>query len=342
MQSNKKHAWVGLDVGKTTFFAAADLPLENNDKQPLLKLPAREFKRTEVGCGSFLKWLSESFPDYNFSVVMETTGCYSLQLRKWLHAVQPDLPVAIQNARLVSDFIKSLNLLHKTDLLDARAIARFGTERMPPPMQIKSKNAEMLQELSRERNALIKVRTALMNRRESINSPSIRKINGRVLATLTAQIAEIEKEIEKIIREDEDLSRQAMRMISVPGVNMISACAILAEFGSLSQYSSRQLSALSGLVPKISSSGSSLNQSCLSKRGAGRTRQLLYMNSLTAVNKIPELQALYQRIIAKGKTKMTARCACMRKLLLILRVTAVENREYRDFSQKNNQTALDF
>lgn len=129
-------------------------------------------------------------------------------------------------------------------------------------------------------------------------------------------------------------------MITAPGVSMISACSLLAKLGPLDQYSSRQLSALSGLIPKIHSSGSSMNQSRLSKQGSARVRQVLYMDSLTAVNQIPELQDLYLRLIAKGKAKMTARCACMRKLLLILRAMVVENREYSKNFSKFSQNPI--
>ena len=109
-------------------------------------------------------------------------------------------------------------------------------------------------------------------------------------------------------------------MQTIPGVAAVSAYGFLAELGTLKQYSSRKLSLISGLTPRIVSSGTSVNHSCLSKRGSARVRQLLYLDCMTAVTRIPESNTQYRNLIAKSKAKMTARCACMRKLLLIIRI----------------------
>ncbi|MGN1366360.1 MAG: transposase [Victivallis vadensis] len=130
-------------------------------------------------------------------------------------------------------------------------------------------------------------------------------------------------------------------MQTIPGVAAVSAYGFLAEQGTLKQYSSRKLSLISGLTPRIVSSGTSVNHSCLSKRGSARVRQLLYLDCMTAVTRIPESNTQYRNLIAKGKAKMTARCACMRKLLLIIRAVVVQDRPYRDF-RKFPQNALDF
>ena len=54
-----------------------------------------------------------------------------------------------------------------------------------------------------------------------------------------------------------------------------------------------------------------------------------------AVAKIPQLNAMHKRLIEKGKTKMTARCACMRKLLLILRAMVENEKPYDENFQKD-------
>lgn len=334
----KKHAWVGLDVGKSSFFAAVDMLDDNGDKKPLESLPVKEFKLTEVGSCSFLKWLSDLFEGYRFSIVMESTGSYSRKLEKFLHAKQSDLPISIENGRLTSNFIKSLDLTHKTDKIDARAIARFGTERTPAPMIPEDSNRQRMKELSRERAALVKSRTAFENRSDSLFDAFTRKINGRAIAALTLQIKALEKEIERCINENAELRHEAELMMTVPGVGKISAYGFLAELGSFRQYSSRELSAMSGLIPRIISSGSSIKKSCLSKRGPKRVRQLLYLDSVSAIKKIPQLNLFYQKSIEKGKSKMTARCACMRKLLLIIRAVVVENRPYENFSEDSPKT----
>ena len=59
-----------------------------------------------------------------------------------------------------------------------------------------------------------------------------------------------------------------------------------------------------------------------------RARQILYLDSIVAVSKIPYLQDLFNRIVARGKCKMCARCACMRKLLLIMRAFVVQEKPF--------------
>ena len=110
--------------------------------------------------------------------------------------------MTIGNARNIRAFIESLNLQHKTDKLDAQAIARFGTERQPHPTKRPSKTILTIRELSRERTALIKARVELQNRQDAITSSIVRKINAQTLATLTMQIKKTEKEIKACIVEN--------------------------------------------------------------------------------------------------------------------------------------------
>lgn len=135
-------------------------------------------------------------------IVMETTGCYSQQLTDWINLSHPEVNVTIENARNIHAFIESLNLQHKTDKLDAQAIARFGTERQPHPTKRPSKTILTIRELSRERTALIKARVELQNRQDAITSSIVHKINAQTLATLTMQIKKTEKEIKACIVEN--------------------------------------------------------------------------------------------------------------------------------------------
>jgi transposase len=335
----EKHVWVGADISKETFFAAVDILDEEGGRKEVNSLPTKEFDLTEIGSDSFLKWLSESFPEYHFSIVMESTGCYSKKLSKFLHARQNDLPISILNGRQSSNYVKSLGLPHKTDKSDAQALARFGTERFPKPALAEDSDSEKLKELSRERSALLKAQAALENRSDSLFHAFTREINGHAIAALNLQIRAIEKEMERCIKANAELRHEAELMKTVPGVASTSAYGFLAELGSLKQYSSRKLSAMSGLLPHVFISGTSVNKTCLSKRGSSRVRQLLYLDCMTAVNKIPQLNSQYQNLVSRGKTKMTARCACMRKLLLIIRAVVVEDRPYEKISKKVMKTA---
>lgn len=341
MSEEKTKVWSGFDVGKASFSAALDQVTETG-RAKITTLPCREFKRTTEGVTQFFQWVEKSIGDSELHIVMETTGCYSQHLTDWINQIRPDVSVTIENARNIHAFIESLNLPHKTDKLDAQAIARFGTERQPKPTNRPSQTILTLRELSRERTALIKARTDLQNRRDTLTSPIVRRINAQTLATLTIQIEKIEAEIKACVVEDEELLAEVHIMTTMPGVSFVSAYSILAEIGSLKQYSAKELSAISGLAPRIRQSGSSVNSSCMSRRSSGRLRQILYLDSVPGVPKIPILQKFHQRLLAKGKKKMTVRCACMRKMLLMLRSMVVHKTPFDEKFLKFPQTPLDF
>ena len=108
-----------------------------------------------------------------------------------------------------------------------------------------------------------------------------------------------------------------------------SAVAILGELGSLTGYATRaKISAMSGLNPMRKQSRTSVNQTRISRKGSPVVRRFLYMDSKTALPRIPVLQALYDRILTKGNTRMQARCAVMRKMLLFLRGMVIANEPF--------------
>ncbi len=218
----KAGIWAGFDVGKVSFSAVLDI-LTKNERAKITTLPYRDFKRTLEDVEQFFQWAKKTILGHDFRIVMETTGCYSQHLTDWINQLHPEVGVTIENARNIHTFIQSLNLLHNTDKLDARAIARFGTERRPKPTNRPSKTILTICELSRERTALLKARVDLQNRRDTLTSPIVRKINAQTLATLTIQIEKIDKAIKACVVQDEELLAEVHIMTTMPGVSFISA-----------------------------------------------------------------------------------------------------------------------
>ena len=127
MSEVKNVIWAGFDVGKDSFVAALDEETATN-RRKVTSLPCRKFKRNQEEVKKFFQWARDYFPEAEIRIVMETTGCYSQHLAGWINQLYPDVPVTIENAKNVHLFIQSLNLPHKTDRLDAQAIARFGAD----------------------------------------------------------------------------------------------------------------------------------------------------------------------------------------------------------------------
>uniref|UniRef100_UPI0004847613 IS110 family transposase n=1 Tax=Deefgea rivuli TaxID=400948 RepID=UPI0004847613 len=72
------------------------------------------------------------------------------------------------------------------------------------------------------------------------------------------------------------------------------------------------------LVPIERQSGTSLlGRARLSKNGPARLRAVLYMAAMVGIKHNPHVKALYERLLVKGKSKMSALGAAMRKLVHI-------------------------
>lgn len=79
-----------------------------------------------------------------------------------------------------------------------------------------------------------------------------------------------------------------------------------------------QITSFAGLNPRQKQSGSSVNGSSLSKMGHRKLRKALFMPALVAIRYNPLLKIFYERLLARGKTKMVAVAAVMRKLLVLM------------------------
>jgi transposase len=78
----------------------------------------------------------------------------------------------------------------------------------------------------------------------------------------------------------------------------------------------RRWVAYAGLDPREYSSGTSVQKKVrISKAGNKHLRRALYMPALVAVQHQPQVRAYYEHLQARGKTKMQALVATMRKLL---------------------------
>jgi len=307
--------WFGVDVSKDFFTATFYNGLSDMGKSEVLN-----FDSNRKGVRSFLSWRKKHanmvFPS---AIVMESTGCYSARLADLMLKLDSSMHVSICNARSVSYYIKS-HAANKTDKSDARLIARYGYDFQPPKIKVKSPEEKLLRELVSERGKLVNMVTMLKNKGKTLENKGIKEINESVISHLKEKINELEKKIMDVSKQSDEMNAEIELMTTVPGVARLSAAVIYGTLGSLKQYSRLQLSALSGLYPKISQSGSSPVKSKLSKNGSSYLRQILYLDATQAMAKIPSLRNLRKRLLARENSrKMTARCACMRKLLLIIK-----------------------
>jgi transposase len=134
------------------------------------------------------------------------------------------------------------------------------------------------------------------------------------------KIKDVEKQIKTLIDSNDDLGKKEKLLKSIDGIGFKSAVAILSEMPDVSSFdNAKQVAAFAGLTPSIRQSGSSLHSNgSLSKAGNVRLRKALFMPALVAIRYNPVIKAFYERLLKKGKKKMVAVAAAMRKLLHII------------------------
>lgn len=79
--------------------------------------------------------------------------------------------------------------------------------------------------------------------------------------------------------------------------------------------SCRQWTAWAGLDPRPRDSGPLKPARHISRMGNKHLRGALYMPALAATRDPGPMQSYYQRLLGRGKAKMVALCAAMRKML---------------------------
>lgn len=310
---NKSHSFdpCGIEVSARELHVALqrDVRLE----------PLRVFPNTPLGHQALRRWLLRG--DRPVRLCLESTGLYGLDLALALTG-HPRLEVMVANPRSVRHFATALMRRSKTDPLDAAVLREFAA-RMPfrswtPP----SPTVLALHALARRIAALVHMQAAEKNRWHAAHlsqttPPAVRRDVARSLRAHRAAIARLTREARCVIAQDPQLALRFRLLLSVPGIAQASAVQILAELAMLSpDLEVRQWVAYSGLDPREHKSGTSVHKKVrISKAGNRHLRRALYMPALVAVRHQPHLGAFYQRLLARGKAKMQALVAVMRKLL---------------------------
>ena len=321
--------WIGDDVSKDSFTAAASFPALEDVVYPA---DSGTFENNRGGARRLYRWIGELEDRFKSpaGVAMEATGTYSTRLYENLKKIRSELHVSICNPTSVSYYMLSRSM-NKTDKADAAFIAWYAAHIRPGRYTELSKDQEKLRCLSRDRDFLVDNRTEFQNRMEAAQDSSSRQRMKNVITTINAQIDKIDTEIKNYLREkaSKECRDEIDLMQTVPGVGMLSAAIIYGELGSLAGYTRKQLSAMSGICPTTRQSGTSLHKGGLSKRGSKWLRRILYLDSTQTIRRSPAMAAFHQRMLKKpDSSKMSARVACMRKLLLILRGIVVSGKAY--------------
>ena len=271
-----------------------------------------------------LKRLKKAVADCEVAlVVMEATGKFHRLAHRFLH--DSGFKVAVVNPARSRKFADALGALAKTDAIDARVLAILGESLRPDAAPPAPEIVEILQELTRGRDAAVENRTAVLNQiGASKTAPLIRELK-RQLRTLETGIANLEAEIRNRIDGDPALARRFEILTSIPGVGPCAAVALIAGVIELGQLSAKEIAMIVGLAPVADDSGQRRGTRAI-KGGRANVRAALYMPANSAARHNPDLKAFYGRLIASGKKPKVAITAVMRKLAILANTLVGQNR----------------
>jgi transposase len=317
-----------VDTLSDPCFVGIDVSKHSLDMATGLGAPAERFDNSPQGHRRLAKRLARLRP---VKVVLEATGGYENRV---LHALDTaKLPVVRINPRPVRDFAKGLNILAKTDRIDAGVLARYAKLAEPPLRTLPDAATRGLQALTSRRRSLVEMRTSENNRLEREVCKSVITSIKRSLRWIAKLIQSIEACMDKLIGEHQPANRRVEILESVPGIGRTTAATLAAQLPELGSLSRQAVAALVGVAPFSNDSGEHRGKRTI-RGGRVEVRNALYMAALVAAQHNPVIREDYQRLIKAGKPPKVALVAAMRKLLTILNAMVREDKTWAAPAQK--------
>lgn len=305
--------FIGIDVSKAKLDCSLLLDVASSKRR------AKSVTNSKTGIADLLAWCTkQQVIIHELHAIMEGTGVYHEQAALVLS--DAGVTVSIVNPAQVKDFGRSLGVRTKTDGVDSLVLARYGALLNPRVWTPPSQEARTLQALLARREAIAKDLQREQNRLEKADATDtpalIRQSLVESIAFLEKQLTKLQQEIDDHINKHPDLKADRDLLTSIPAVGPQVGNHMLAVMHNHDFQSAEQLAAYLGLVPIERQSGTSvLGRPRLSKAGPARIRAVLYMAAIVGTQHNPHIKALYQRLQERGKTKMSALGAAMRKLV---------------------------
>src|SRR5213592_4195506 len=270
-------------------------------------------------------------------VVLEATG-NALAIAR---IIEPHVGrVVLANPKAVKNATQSA----KTDKLDARTLVRllaagFLPEVWTPDEQTRvlrrriSRRAQLVRQRTREKNQVHAILIRNLKQRspaaDLFGAAGRRWLAGQQLPADEREMVEaclrgidfLDREVAAIDRALAELvlaSPELRRLLTLPGVNFVTACALLAAVGDVRRFpSARQLVSYLGLDPRVRQSGSEpARHGRISKQGPGETRHVLVEAAWHAARTAGPLRAFHERVaVRRGRNIATV--AVARKLAVI-------------------------
>lgn len=295
--------YIGIDIGKFNFVAAI-----------YGRKSTAEYENSALGIAKFIEEHKEILTDS--LIIIEATGGYELDFIYSTLALECKIHRA--DSRKVKNFIRSYGSQAKTDSLDAKVLVKYGYERKEQlDLFIPACKREIeLFQLVQRREDLTSILVAEKNRLEGAGGSMVKKTIEIMVKTIEAQIESITEQINEIIDNSPELKEKLETLKTIPGIGNIVAFELLVLLPELGKLDRRKIASLGGVAPCANESGKFKGYR---KTGHGRfgIKRMLFLAAMSARRSHTHLREFYEKLIGKGKKKMVALMALMRKILVI-------------------------
>ena len=229
---------VGVDISKTHL-----------DVYVVPAGQAARFSNDAAGFKALIAWVEWPVR----SVTYEPTG-------RWHRAfeearLKAGLPLVRVNPLHARRFAQAIAQRAKTDAVDARVLAQMGASVDLRPTEASSSAQRALEALQVARAALVKDRTAALNRQKQVRHRLLKQQHKHRLAPLDRHLAAIDTEIGQRLAEDEGLARRTEILTSIPGVSRVTAAGLLTQIPEFGRLDAKVVASLAGLAPVTRQSG---------------------------------------------------------------------------------------
>lgn len=335
--------FVGIDVSKRKFDLAL---IKGQDKDHVIQ---GVFDNTPKGIKGMRKFLEKEHEVKLSETIfcMEFTGIYCRPLTTFF--VEEECHVWIE---MPVNIIRSLGLQRgKNDRVDAHRIALYAYKNRDDVRLWKPQRDIILQirDLLALRERLITSQRALTNPIDELKAMGALKAAAMVRKNCQKTLSSIEKEIEQIDRELDDIVKGDLHLKelfnlakSVPGVGKFTALFMICYTNEFSMYTNpKQLACYCGVAPFEHTSGSSIRGRTRVSHMANKVlKRMLHMGAMSVVSRDPQMRDYYQRKITQGKNKMLVINAVRNKIIHRLCAVIKRGYEYKPENIYKNELVL--
>jgi len=320
--------FIGIDIAAYSFVAS----IYQAPQKPVITKEG--FENTFDGFNVFSSWMiAQNINPENCVICMEATGVYSEGIAHFL--VTQGFKVSVEAPLKVKRAFDPVG--HKTDPVDSRQIAEYAYRYSDELRfwQPKDEIIEKIRHLLTAREQFTKQSVAIQNamgayKRHLVQVSLITTSHSHILKELKKQIAEIDKELEQLVRKNPTISNMKNQLISLPGYGLLLSSSLIAITSAFSEITSyKTLAAFIGICPYQHQSGKSVyRQAHIRPFGSQYARKLLMLAAWSVVTHNADFKKYYLRKLAEGKAKKLVLNNVANKLVKIACAMIKNNSRY--------------